>query len=239
MSLLVGLLVLSLVVFLHELGHFIAAKMLGVPAPIFSVGIGPALLKWTRHDTEYRISAFPLGGYVLFGRGENLDDTKAWERVIIFSAGPLANFLTALAIYQFDVLLLFGQMQAVFEVVGQLFTGGIGLNQLSGPIGIMSVAGDAAAMGIERLLYFVAFLSINLGVLNLLPLPVLDGGQILIALIEGVSRRRIHTNVRIAVALFCWALLLLMIAHVTINDISRLSRPAAAAPFVPQEFGAG
>jgi regulator of sigma E protease len=231
MNMLLGLLILSVVVFLHELGHFLAAKALGVPAPFFSVGIGPVLFKWTWGQTEYRISALPLGGYVLFGRGENFDATGSLERIIIYAAGPLANFLTALAIYGGDFALLVGQTEGVLGIVGKLFTGQIGVNQLAGPLGIMEVAGTHAAQGLTQVLGFVAFLSINLAVLNLLPLPVLDGGQILIASIEGIARRRIHTGVRVAVALVCWALLLFLIAQVTIGDIGRMTRgPAALRP---------
>lgn len=225
MNILIGLAVLSAVVFLHELGHFLAAKILRVPAPIFSVGIGPALLKKEWRGTEYRLGALPLGGFVLFGHGENFDRTAALPRIIIFAAGPLANFLTALAIYGGDVWLLAGQLQAVLGIVGQLFTGQVGVNDLAGPLGIMDAAGQAAEVGLAGALNFVAFLSINLGVLNLLPLPILDGGQIIIAAIEGLSQRRIHTNVRIAVALVCWAMLFLLIAQVTVNDIGRMTGP--------------
>ena len=233
MGLLIGLAILGIVIFLHELGHFLAAKAMNVPAPVFSIGFGPKLIGFTWKDTEYRLSAIPLGGYVLFGRGENFEATGALERVIIFAAGPLANFITALAIYQ--SFPEFGeQFGKVLSVVGMLFTGQVGVNQLSGPLGIMSVAGEVAQHGLQPVLRFIAFLSINLGVLNLLPLPVLDGGQILIATAEGITRRQINMKVRIAAAVVCWGLFLLLIFQVTIGDISRLTqtKPAASAAVV-------
>lgn len=225
MGTIVGLLILSLVIFLHEMGHFLAAKGLGVPAPIFSVGLGPVIWRRNWGGTEYRLSVLPLGGYVLFGRGENFNETRAFERIIIYAAGPIANFLTALAIFGGDVYLLAGQFWAVMGIVGQLFSGQVGVDQLAGPLGIMEAAGTAATLGVSRLLNFIAFLSINLGVLNLLPLPILDGGQIILAALEGVTRRRVHDNVRIAVALVCWGMILLLIAHVTLNDIARMRGP--------------
>jgi len=227
MGLLIGLAVLGIVIFLHELGHFLAAKALGVPAPLFSIGFGPKLFGFQWKDTEYRLSAIPLGGYVLFGRGENFEVTGAIERIIIFAAGPLANFLTALAIYQ-SVPEFGEKFSAVIGVVGQLFTGQIGVNQLSGPLGIMNVAGKVAETGLGPLMQFIAFLSINLGVLNLLPLPILDGGQILIAMAEGITRRQINMKVRIAAALLCWGLFILLVIQVTIGDISHLTKAAKA-----------
>ncbi len=238
MSILFGLLVLTTIIFLHELGHFLAAKALGVPAPLFSVGLGPVILRTTWGGTEYRLSAIPFGGYVLFGRGENLDATTARERVIIYLAGPLANFLTALVIFGGDVPLFLGQSKGVLDALGMLVTGRAGFDQLLGPIGLMDVAGNQAAAGWSQLLGFTALLSINLGILNLLPLPVLDGGQILIALIEGVFRRRIHMNVRIAMALVCWALLILLMVQATIGDFARMNRPQPAA-MTPIDWAAG
>ncbi|MBY0586311.1 site-2 protease family protein [bacterium] len=238
MSILLGLLVVTTIIFLHELGHFAAAKMLGVPAPLFSVGLGPVLLRKTWGGTEYRLSAIPFGGFVLFGRGENLDATKASERIVIYLAGPLANFLTAFIIFGGDGRLFLGQMQGVLSALSMLLTGNAGFDQLLGPIGLMGVAGDHAAAGIVQLLGFTALLSINLGILNLLPLPVLDGGQILIAMIEGLSRRRIHMKVRIAMALVCWALLILLMVQATIGDVARWHRAPPAA-MIPIEWAAG
>jgi regulator of sigma E protease len=238
MSILLGLLILTTIIFLHELGHFLAAKWLGVPAPLFSVGLGPVLFRRSWGGTEYRLSAIPFGGYVLFGRGENLEATTPRERILIYLAGPLANFLTALVIFAGDFRLFVGQTWGVLTSLGMLLTGHAGFDQLLGPIGLMDVAGEQAAAGVIQLLGFTALLSINLGILNLLPLPVLDGGQILIALIEGVSRRRIHMNIRIAMALVCWLVLILLMVQATIGDISRLSRPQPAV-MTPIEWASG
>ena len=105
-----GLILLGLVIFVHELGHFLAAKWRGVKVLKFSLGFGPALVKFTRGETEYRLSWIPLGGYVSMagdspnedgsmpaGEGEYL--SHPWfGRVIIAAAGPAANLLTAFLI---------------------------------------------------------------------------------------------------------------------------------------------
>lgn len=233
-----GLLVVTAIIFLHEMGHFLAAKALGVPAPLFSVGLGPVLWRRSWGGTEYRLSAIPFGGFVLFGRGENLDATRAIERIIIYLAGPAANFLTALVIFGGDLRLFLGQSLGVLDGLRMLFTGHAGFDQLLGPIGLMNVAGHQAAAGVVQLLGFAAILSINLGILNLLPLPVLDGGQILIAMIEGISRRRIHMNVRVAMALVCWALLILLMVQATVGDLARM-RPPQPAAMTPIQWASG
>lgn len=220
MNIAIGLLILGLVIFLHELGHFLAAKLLGAPVPVFSIGFGPALFRHQWRETEYRLSVIPLGGYVIFGEEADPAAISASAKIFIYAAGPLANFLTALAIYQ-DLPFLLSQMGGLVVVVGQLLTMQIGLDSLVGPLGLVQAAGDPAALGFASHLAFIAFLSVNLGVLNLLPLPILDGGQILIAAAEGVTRRQVHLKIRVAMALATWALFLLLIVTVSYNDVAR------------------
>src|SRR5512138_1056795 len=98
------ILVVGGLVFIHELGHFIVAKLLGVKVVRFSIGFGPRLLWWTRGETEYRISALPLGGYVKMAgdvpgeepapedRGRGFFEQRPWKRIVIGFAGPAANF---------------------------------------------------------------------------------------------------------------------------------------------------
>ncbi len=100
-----GLFLLGILVFLHELGHFLMAKWLHVPVYKFSLGFGPALLRFTRGETQYQISALPLGGYVSMAEeikdAEGKDDLVDrfseqpwWKRFVIALAGPGANFIT-------------------------------------------------------------------------------------------------------------------------------------------------
>lgn len=97
-----------------------------------------------------------------------------------------------------------------------------GLKQISGPVGIANVAGEAADLGILPFISLLALISLNIGVMNLLPLPVLDGGQIVIETIEKIIRRKIPEKAKVFVMLCCWVLLLGLMVVATINDINNL-----------------
>src|SRR3954469_18040040 len=106
-------LVISVVVFFHELGHLIVGKLVGVKAVRFSIGFGPKLLSFHKGETEYRVSALPLGGYVKFAgdnpyeelaaedRGRGFLEQPAWKKGVIAAAGPLANFVLAVVLFFF------------------------------------------------------------------------------------------------------------------------------------------
>lgn len=225
MSVLLGLLVLGLLVTIHELGHLLAAKAAGMAVPAFSVGFGPVLFSRTWKGTDYRLSAIPLGGYVLLDpEDESFQRSSVLARIGFFFAGPAANFLLAgilfIAIGHPEMFL--ATLQDLGDVLYGLFSGQIGVNNLSGPVGIVRMAGASAAHGVQTLCAFIAFLSMNLAILNLLPLPVLDGGQILIALVEGLIRRPLNIRIRVALAAVTWLLLIGLFAYVTFGDISRL-----------------
>ena len=134
-TILAFLFVLGVLVFVHELGHFLAARRLGVRVLTFSLGFGPKLLKIRRGDTEYCVSAIPLGGYVKMA-GENPDDPRTgqpdeflsrtkWERFQILIMGPVMNI--ALAIVVMAVVLAQGAEVPVYQdqppVVGAVTAG--------------------------------------------------------------------------------------------------------------------
>src|SRR5262245_15911542 len=117
-SLIAFLFVLGVLVFLHELGHFLVARWHGVRVLTFSLGFGPKLLKWTRGDTEYAVSAIPLGGYVkmagemggdgtmdvsvqLEGKPDEFMSKTKWQRFQIFLAGPVMNIVLAFVVMTF------------------------------------------------------------------------------------------------------------------------------------------
>ncbi|WP_294959439.1 RIP metalloprotease RseP, partial [Sulfurovum sp.] len=111
MGILVALLVLSVLIFFHELGHFTAARFFGVQIDVFSIGFGKRI--WTKKigKTEWSLSAIPLGGYVKMKGQDDTDPTKIsydrdsyntkkpWQRIVILLAGPFANFLMAFLLY--------------------------------------------------------------------------------------------------------------------------------------------
>ena len=114
---------------------------------------------------------------------------------------------------------LFKQMAIT---VGSLFTGGVKVNQLSGPVGIYSIVGDYSKAGISSLLYLMAFLSINVGFINLIPLPAFDGGHILFIIIEKIKGSPVSSKVENMIHTVGLALLMLLMVYVTFNDILRL-----------------
>lgn len=106
--------------------------------------------------------------------------------------------------------------------VKELFTGGVAVKELSGPVGIYSVVGEQAKQGIQSILYLISFLSINVGVINLIPFPAFDGGRILFLIIEKITRKSIPTNVENTINSIGFLLLLALMLYVTFNDIVRL-----------------
>ena len=122
------IILVPLVVF-HEFGHFVFAKIFGVKAEVFSVGFGPSLWKRQKGETEFRLSAIPMGGYVkLLGEDRDaplseeeqkraLHRQKPWKRFFIFFGGPLFNFI--LAIFLFMAIMAIGEPQ-VASVIGRV-----------------------------------------------------------------------------------------------------------------------
>lgn len=113
-------------------------------------------------------------------------------------------------------------MKQMWLTLSNLFTGGISVDMLSGPVGIYTVVGETRKSGIENVIFLIAYLSINLGIMNILPIPALDGGHVLFLLIELITRKKVNEKVEgIATTIF-FGLLLLLMFYVTINDVIRL-----------------
>ena len=109
----------------------------------------------------------------------------------------------------------------IFSVLGHMFTHGFSLNDLGGPVAIYAGTSQATALGINGVLNFLALLSINLGIVNLLPIPALDGGKLLLNIIEAVIRRPIPEKAEGIVTIIGFAFLMLLMILVTWNDIQR------------------
>lgn len=338
------LIVLGVVVFIHELGHFLAARWAGVRVDAFSIGFGPAIIKW--HDkkgTVWKIACLPLGGYVsIYGQEDMFNRKKynempkekkvghylsapAWKQFIIIGAGVFMNFVLAWAIYSAifmfkprdvqlpvvgqviqesvafnagvkpgdiivkiddaditnwgelviakelagthdaDVVIardgeivnvklspatrwglvadgsktelrkkgFFGalyagaretyyQSRTLVVVLKQIITGDRSSKQLGSFITIAQVSGQALAAGFFALLSIIALLSVNLGVINLLPLPVLDGGYLLILLIELVTRKKLGGKGMEIVIVCGWIFLGFVFLLTMWNDIARV-----------------
>jgi len=363
------LLILTVLVFVHELGHFLLARWNGVKVEVFSIGFGPELWGFNdKHDTRWRFSAVPLGGYVkMFGEGDmitGVDDTeerpmteeeqkvsfhhkKLRQRTAIVAAGPVANFLFAVLVLWtinsvFGVpqvlsvvgeviedtaaedaglqagdvikaidgqpITLFSELSAIVSVnadvalmldiqrgashmtitatprpwgdsfdddvneadnaesrksrgllgvrpdmsnlpteragifeglimgleqtyiltanilsgIGEMFSGERSAKELGGVIMIAEVSGDAAQGGILQILRFLAILSINLGLINLFPVPVLDGGHLVFYAAEALRGRPLSLRVQEYSFRLGLVLVLLLMLFATWNDFERL-----------------
>lgn len=371
-------LLLAIIVFVHEYGHFITARLCGVRVEVFSIGFGKPFLKWTdRHGTQWRIAPIPLGGYVRFfgdanaasaadpdivdshpattqfpkpgeGRAKGLtpDEKKVcfhfkpvWQRALIVGAGPAANFLLALAIFwgfflafgvktfepvvgavspgsaaaaagfqpgdeilsvdgrrvdSFDdlsqiimlstgealkievlrdgrqivlvatprrggrpdglgneprvgilgvsvdqtrivdkrlgpVAALAAAAQQVYEVLegtvrflGRLVIGKEDAEQLGGPVKVFKYASQALQLGPDVFVNLAAVMSISIGFLNLLPIPVLDGGHLLYYAYEAATGRPLGAKVQAIGFRIGMILLMSFMIFVTWNDIKSL-----------------
>ena len=342
--------VLGVLIFFHELGHFLIAKLCNVKVLKFSLGFGPKVMGKKLGETEYIISAFPLGGYVKMLGEENNEEITPEEahrsfskqpvvtRIAIAAAGPIFNFLLAFILFsgiflisgypimipevgqvrpdspadksrilKGDIIdnidgqkinkwgdikkfieksphkdlhmviirgnkriativspkeeivknifgeeiksaligivasgnineLQLGPFQALMEggkktweltaltvlTVVKLFQGVIPLKTLGGPIMIGQLTGDIARENLSYLLPFMAVISINLAILNLLPVPVLDGGLILLFLIEIVIRKPLSIKKREMAQKIGFFLLILLMGIVFYNDLVRI-----------------
>lgn len=244
-SLIAFLFVFTIVVLVHEFGHFIAARRLGIKAYEFSIGfpLSPKIITFFRHkETEFTLRLLPLGGFVRFSKEE--DDEKddvipeflkeeRWKRAIIASAGSAFNIAFALIFLTLafmigkhlpltdSILASFGSFKNVIVGTFGMFSGK-GLESLSGPIGIAMIAGKAAQAGMGELFFFTGMLSLSLGIFNLLPLPALDGGQLVILAIETLKRRTLSLRSYTVVGAVGIMVFVLLTVVVSYQDILRL-----------------
>lgn len=188
-TILIGLLVLNLLILIHELGHFLAARAVGMAAPEFSVGMGPRILGFRRGGTAFILRLVPLAGYVLLpdlGNEEGHTSVSAFRRMVVMFAGPLFNLLFAmLLVGPGRALALFGYW---FTSMAQLFAGTE--TQLYGLVGMSDAVGKAASTNWPYFVALTAYLSINFCIFNLLPFPGLDGGRLVGLLVERANGGR-------------------------------------------------
>lgn len=320
-------------IFLHELGHFIAAKRFGVLVHEFSIGMGPKIVSVKKNETAYSLRILPIGGYVKL-EGENdteendnprsFSNLKPMKRIIILASGAFMNVLLGFLIFLIinskvgivtseidniaqeypqnqevfmvgdeilkldntrvhtsdDVSLFMNRCDGDFSItlkrngeiivinnfkahdtkygykLGVIFeaekasflknvqfavydtvyitkavvyalfdliTGKVGMNTLSGPVEIVSVVDSVASQQNEytylSILMLFAMITVNLGVFNLLPFPALDGGSIIFALYELVTRRKVKQEIVGYASFIGFALLMLLAVYVTAGDI--------------------
>lgn len=140
-----------------------------------------------------------------YGIGIEQEKTHGFANAITYTAKKTGSIFKQMAV-----------------TVGSLFTGGIKLNQLSGPVGIYSIVGEQSKGGLANILYLIAFLSINVGFINLLPLPAFDGGHILFIIIEKIKGSPVSPELENKIHTIGLFLLMLLMVVITFNDILRL-----------------
>jgi len=245
-SLLSFIFVFSIIVLVHEFGHFFAARLSGVKVYEFSIGFpfSPRLLTIFRHrETSFTIRLLPLGGFVRFSEEDDKDAKDLFgapllKRAFIMSAGSLCNILFAFLL--FIPIFMIGKEIQFFDAAclslkilrdiflgtitffAGLFSGRGGMELLSGPVGIAAMAGQAASGGLLNIFYFTGMLSVSLGIMNLIPFPALDGGQLIMLAYEAIIKRPLHIKTHQAMNLIGFALFLILTVIVTYKDIIRL-----------------
>lgn len=147
------------------------------------------------------------------------EDTTTYRYGIGMQQEEMHGFINAIKYTFRKTGALFKQMA---YTVGYLFTGGIKLNQLSGPVGIYSIVGEQSKAGFDSILYLVAFLSINVGFINLLPLPAFDGGHIVFIIIEKIKGSPVSPELENKIHAIGLMLLMVLMLVITINDVLRL-----------------
>lgn len=322
--------ILGFLVFIHEGGHFLAAKFFNIKVEKFSIGFGPKIITKKGKETEYSVSLVPFGGYVqMLGETERNEDkrsfnnAKLWKRVVVVLAGPIVNIIFAIIVYfilvmfsgiivmpvvseilpeakenlseikvedriievngkkirtvedlnnelydnngeninikvyregktlEYDIKPTFyeeryilgivmkysnnftfgeriyysywktiGFVASVGESLKLLVTGRVGLDQMTGPVGISNIV--IKTTGIQNFINLLALISVSLGVTNLLPIPALDGGRLLIFVVEAIRRKPLEENLEMQIQAIGFSFLILLSIYVTYNDIFRI-----------------
>lgn len=226
--------VVGLLITIHELGHLLAAKLCGIPVNRFSIGFGPKVREFKYGETSYWLSWIPIGGYVLPAiEQDDFHQLPTYKRITFALGGPIANVVTA-----FMGLFVLGLAQSNLPVFGalplaatQLWTGlqqqiaGLSalfadVDQLSGIVGIVAVGGAQFGSTLTSLLAFSVLINLSLAVMNLLPLPPLDGGRILFCVLEKIYRPVVRVEAPLTLA--GWAMVLALMVYVTVQDVGRI-----------------
>ena len=229
---------LGFLIFIHEGGHFLVAKLCKIKVNEFAIGFGPTILKKQGKETKYAIRLIPLGGFVSM-EGENGDseDEKAFskasipKRILIVVSGAMVNIIFGIIVYFILIAVIYQDIGTAFNAVGEfiaslfesikmLFTGNVGIKDLTGPVGISQMV--SKTVGLANYIYMFSVISVSLGVTNLLPIPALDGGKILFLIIEAIRKKPLKQETEIQLQLIGFSILIGLSLIVTYNDIIRV-----------------
>ena len=229
---------LGFLIFIHEGGHFFVAKLCNVKVNEFAIGFGPTIWSKQGKETKYAIRLIPLGGFVsMEGEDEESKHERSYsnatisKRIAIVAAGAVVNIIFGLISYFILVAIVYknisiafdatgGFISSIFESLKMLFTGNIGIKDLSGPVGISKVVSNTTTFA--NYIYIISAISVSLGVTNLLPIPALDGGKILLLLIEAIRNKPLKKETEIQIQLIGFSILIALSIIVTYNDIIKI-----------------
>lgn len=231
------IILLGTLVFIHELGHFAAAKLFKIKVNEFAIGFGPVILKKQGKQTKYALRLIPLGGFVgMEGEEERSENEGSFseagiiKRIIVISAGGIVNIIFAIIIYfllvwSFNdigiaVIAIKDFVFSIFTSLKMMILGGLSAQQMMGPVGISNVV--SKTNGIVDFLYILSLISLSLGVTNLMPFPPLDGGKIVLLIIEAIRKKPLNEKIELYLQMGGFSLLILLSLYITYNDVIRI-----------------
>lgn len=218
-----GLAGINLVILVHELGHFVCAYYFGVPAPLFSLGFGPALIKIPFGETIFQIALLPFGGYVELN--EAILATQPYlHKMAIMLAGILCNFIFTYAVFCFFAPRQIAEKTSLKECLDFIRKENGDRGGIIGPIGLIGIIGKCFQ---ENSIFFwliLGLISLNVGLFNLIPLPFFDGGKALLFTIEAVKDSPIPEKSISIISIIIFSLFLILAAAVSVNDVKRFKQ---------------
>lgn len=231
------ILMLGILVIIHEGGHFIVAKLCKIKVNEFSIGFGKGLFSKTFRGTKYSIRLIPLGGYVSMEGEEEPSEAEGsfskasfWKKLSVVIAGPIVNIVFGLLIYfilvsvRYDIQIAFEAtgkfITALYDSVKTMISGGATMDDLAGPVGIATIVSQTS--GISDFMYLLSVISLSLGITNLLPIPPLDGGKLLIYIIEAIKRKPLKEETSLKIQMLGFMFIIGISAFVMWNDVTRI-----------------
>lgn len=229
---------LAFLILIHELGHFLVAKKCKVKVKEFSIGFGKLIWSKQGKETKYSLRLIPLGGFCnMLGEEEELEEegsfsgSPVWKRFLIVIAGAAVNIIFGLLVFFIlasivnrslvDGLIVTGRYIALlFQSLVSLFTGAVSSAEVVGPVGISGLVAQTGSL--FEFVYLLAVISISLGITNLLPIPGLDGGKLLILIIEAIRGKKMNQNTEALVTSIGLLFLFGIAIIITTRDIGNL-----------------
>lgn len=203
----------------------------------FLFGFGKKLWSKKKGDTTYSLRIIPLGGYVSMEGEDEYSESEGsfskasfWKKLLIVLAGPIVNIVFGLLIYFIIVAVMYGFevaavntvgfIGALFDSIKMILTGGASMDDLAGPVGIATIVSKTS--GLMDFIYLLSVISLSLGITNLIPIPPLDGGKLLIYFIELINRKPLKEETSLKIQMLGFAFIIGLSIFVMYNDIVKI-----------------